>query len=228
MILFPCVFVLLVKCAFDRAGRFLFMEFLRKQKHSETHLFFHTLRLWKQKISLFFVLAAYLPISSVLLVSYRDEGELWLRVIFATLCALWMVYFPLHLCYYTRTRVLELRDLRRQKEEKKLKNSHLKLQTERGEDVNKQATRQGVSFIEVERLFVEKKALKKKLEKVRIGARSKATKTATGARSEATKRLRIFRFLSEERRGAKPRCCMSSSSYGFRLVALSALRFARR
>ena len=169
MILLPFSVVFVLRYSLDLLGRGLFMEFLRKQKYSETHLFFHTMRLWKQKICLFFLLAAYLPIGSSLLRSFRGVTDdtaqkAFLKYTLLVLSAAWLIFGPILLFFQSWER---FKAVQKNKEKKKREEREAKKPSKmrEGRETRKGMTdanvlRQGVSFIEVEKLYMEKKKLK--------------------------------------------------------------------
>jgi hypothetical protein len=63
------------KLGIDSLGRFMYLEFLRKRNEAETQIFFHTVKLWKKKICLFFLLASYLPVGTALLNETKNRME---------------------------------------------------------------------------------------------------------------------------------------------------------
>jgi len=92
-------------------GRFLFNEFLRKTTEDETQIFFHTLKLWKKKLCLFFVLASYLPVGTALLTETKGRIENWTEdfefaqaILLIVISFSWLVVFPVGLGLYTKRR----------------------------------------------------------------------------------------------------------------------------
>ena len=71
----PGCICLAFKLGIDSLGRFMYLEFLRKRNEAETQIFFHTVKLWKKKICLFFLLASYLPVGTALLNETKNRME---------------------------------------------------------------------------------------------------------------------------------------------------------